>query len=406
MKILDREGFMKRFLALFLLLALMLASILPAAAEEELSLGARGESVFEMQKRLRELRYLGKGQLTKSFNETTEQALKEFQQHNGLVVTGILDETSRAILFSATAVPKPYPTMPPLATPAPLPEPDWPERDTEGFLAGGQAEYYYENDDAGRWIYLGSDLQIYITRRTDSTIPLIWFETEILTRGGETFRTALTNPERPGKKYQYPYVISRNERFVLGFTDDFFADRMAEKQTVGVVIRGGRIISEKTLRESGSQLPNLDMLAQFPDGRLAVYRCNEITAQELIDLGAVNVFSFGPILIRDGKIDERVYTAYRSTEPRQALGMIAPNHYFLLSVQGRIKKSKGTQLQRVAEIMQAHGVSQALNLDGGNTMALIFRGRMLNKLATYKKKTFVRTVTSLIGIGYTDNQSN
>ncbi len=36
-------------------------------------------------------------------------------------------------------------------------------------------------------------------------------------------------------------------------------------------------------------------------------------------------------------------------------------------------------------------------------MALVFRGRMLNKLATYKNKNFVRTVTSLIGIGETDN---
>ena len=61
-------------------------------------------------------------------------------------------------------------------------------------------------------------------------------------------------------------------------------------------------------------------------------------------------------------------------------------------------------LQRVAEMMREKGVTQALNLDGGNTMALIFRGRMLNKLATYKRKNFVRTVTSLIGIGTTENQ--
>ena len=84
--------------------------------------------------------------------------------------------------------------------------------------------------------------------------------------------------------------------------------------------------------------------------------------------------------------------------------MIEPNHYMILSVQGRNKDSKGTMLQRVAEMMKEHGVKHALNLDGGNTMALIFRGRMLNKLATFKKKSFVRTVTSLIGIGYTENQ--
>ena len=92
------------------------------------------------------------------------------------------------------------------------------------------------------------------------------------------------------------------------------------------------------------------------------------------------------------------------TEPRQALGMIEPGHYLLLSVQGRTKESKGTMLQRVAEMMREKGVTQALNLDGGNTMALIFRGRMLNKLATYKRKNFVRTVTSLIGIGKTEKQ--
>ena len=56
-------------------------------------------------------------------------------------------------------------------------------------------------------------------------------------------------------------------------------------------------------------------------------------------------------------------------------------------------------------MMKERGVTQALNLDGGNTMALIFRGRMLNKLATYKRRNFVRTVTSLIGIGYTEQQA-
>ena len=86
--------------------------------------------------------------------------------------------------------------------------------------------------------------------------------------------------------------------------------------------------------------------------------------------------------------------------------MIEPGHYLLLSVQGRMKESKGTVLQRVAELMKEKGVTQALNLDGGNTMALVFRGRMLNKLAVYKKKKFVRTVTSVIAIGHTESQAD
>jgi len=38
-------------------------------------------------------------------------------------------------------------------------------------------------------------------------------------------------------------------------------------------------------------------------------------------------------------------------------------------------------------------------------MALVFRGRMLNKLAVYKDRKFVRTVTSVIALGTTDNQA-
>jgi exopolysaccharide biosynthesis protein len=172
---------------------------------------------------------------------------------------------------------------------------------------------------------------------------------------------------------------------------------------VGIIIREGQLISSKTNKKTGHHLPNLDMMAQYPDGTLQVYQCNEITAEELLARGARNVFSFGPILIRDGEINDLVYTYYKSIEPRHALGMIEPGHYLLISVQGRKEKdSRGTMLQRVAELMKDKGVTQALNLDGGNTMALMFRGRMLNKEALYQNRKFVRSVTSLIGIGSTE----
>ena len=37
-----------------------------------------------------------------------------------------------------------------------------------------------------------------------------------------------------------------------------------------------------------------------------------------------------------------------------------------------------------------------------HTLALIFNGRMLNKLATWQNREFVRTVSSLIGVGIKD----
>ena len=296
---------------------------------------------------------------------------------------------------------KPHATRPPLTTAEPVAEPETPPRDAEGFLAE-EGEFIHEDETGGLWMYLSPTLQVVIRKYQDQSIPLIWFETDIRTRGEERFRTVMTNPKKPGTGYRYPYSIARDEGFVLGFSDDFYAERMKKKQTVGIIIREGQIVSAKTNKKRSHQLPNLDMMVQYPDGRLEVCECWEHTAEELLEDGAINVFSFGPILIRDGEINEQVYKYYRDPEPRHALGMIEPGHYLLLSFQGRRKDSKGTMLQRLAEMMKERGVQQALNLDGGNTMALMFRGKMLNKEAIFQNRKFVRSVTSLIGIGKTD----
>ena len=389
---------MKKTLLLLLAAVLLLQACALAESFETLTVGSKGPRVLEVKERLRDLRYINDRQLTKKYTEKTAAAVRLFQAANGLPETGDADEATQAALFAESAVKKPYATLAPLATPGPTPAVDWPETDAEGFLAG-EGTYCYENDEEGLWIYVSRNLRIVITRRKDASVPLEWFETDSRTRGGESFYSVMTDPERPGKKYRYPYDIARDAGCVLAFSDDFFATRMDSKETVGIIIRDGRIIRSDTHRTSGHHLPNLDMMLQYPDGRLEVCHCTEHTAEELQAAGAVNVFSFGPILIRDGEINELVYQYYKSIEPRHALGMIEPGHYLLLSVQGRTRDSKGTSLQRVAELMKARGVTQALNLDGGNTMALVFRGRMLNKLATYQKRNFVRTVTSVIAIG-------
>ncbi len=303
--------------------------------------------------------------------------------------------------FCGTAETKPHATRPPLVTAEPAAEPETPPRDAEGFLAE-EGEFIHEDEAGGLWMYLSATLQVVIRKYEDKSVPMIWFETEIRTRGEERFRTVMTNPNKPGTGYRYPYSIARDEGFVLGFSDDFYAERMKKKQTVGIIIREGRIVSAKTNKTRNHKLPNLDMMIQYPDGRLEVCECWEHTAEELLEDGAVNVFSFGPILVRDGEINEQVYTYYRDKEPRHALGMFEPGHYLLLSFQGRRKDSKGTMLQRLAEMMKDRGVQQALNLDGGNTMALMFCGKMLNKEAIFQNRKFVRSVTSLIGIGKTN----
>ena len=274
-----------------------------------------------------------------------------------------------------------------------------PSRDEAGYLLG-KGEYVLEDAENGIWTYLTDTLQIVVEKHADESVPLEWFETHIRMRGDERFLSVETNPTRPGTRFLYPFDIAANNHYVLGFTDDFYGHRINRKQVVGIVVRNGSIISAKTHPKQYHYLPNLDLLAQFSDGSLKAYGCRELTAQELVDQGAVNVFCFGPMLIQGGEINPLVLEKWFETKsPRQALGMIEPGHYFLLTVMGRIKNSRGVGLIQMATMMHERGVVEALNLDGGNTMALVFRGKMLNRLASWKNKKFVRTVTSLIGVG-------
>ena len=91
------------------------------------------------------------------------------------------------------------------------------------------------------------------------------------------------------------------------------------------------------------------------------------------------------------------HIVFRTTTPPStttALGMIEPYHYQLLVVQGRVDASKGTYLTWLADKMLEKGVTEALNLDGGGTVSLMFMGEIINK-----PNKNLRSITSLIGFG-------
>lgn len=82
------------------------ASSLPEGAPTgELKIGDEGDEVWALQNRLQELGYLFV-QPTGLFAEGTEQSVKDFQLLNGMVVTGVADEATLALLFSDEAVPR------------------------------------------------------------------------------------------------------------------------------------------------------------------------------------------------------------------------------------------------------------------------------------------------------------
>lgn len=90
--------------------------------ERKLSRGSKGESVKKVQTRLTELGFFD-GPISGNYMNQTLAAVKAFQEHNGMSVSGITDEATWNMLFnsedvldtSATARPTPVPTPVPYA---------------------------------------------------------------------------------------------------------------------------------------------------------------------------------------------------------------------------------------------------------------------------------------------------
>lgn len=67
--------------------------------------GDEGPDVVVIQQRLEELGYYTYDKITNYFGTITETAVKEFQERNGLVVSGIVGEPTRNAMFSSSAIP-------------------------------------------------------------------------------------------------------------------------------------------------------------------------------------------------------------------------------------------------------------------------------------------------------------
>ena len=269
----------------------------------------------------------------------------------------------------------------------------------EAFLVGEAAEVVSRPEE-GRWMYLSPELNIVIQRCTDDT-PRVWYETHVQASQALPMRTVVTPGSNPGRRLVNPLSFARENHLVLALTDDFFGFRLRYDHTPGILIREGQVLSTRTYSSRRADLwPNLDTLAVYADGSVKANESDAHTAQEYLDMGARQVFAFGPVLVSDGQINPKVlqsdYYAYH--EPRMAMGMIEPYHYLILTVEGRTEKSVGAKLDWLAQKMLELGCVEALNLDGGGTAALMFMGEVINR-----SERNMRSVGSLIGFGCSED---
>lgn len=153
-------------------------------------------------------------------------------------------------------------------------------------------------------------------------------------------------------------------------------------QEAGYVLRNGVLYRDTPV--SGKE-----DLVIFADGSFQIIREDEVSAQTLLESGAEQILSFGPALVKDGKISvsqgQEVSRA-KSSNPRTAIGIVGENHYVFVVSDGRTSDSQGLSLSELAGFMQSLGVTTAYNLDGGGSSTLYFNGQVVNQPTTNGKK--------------------
>ena len=166
----------------------------------------------------------------------------------------------------------------------------------------------------------------------------------------------------------------------------------------GYVIRNG-VVYRDTVRENS----NNGDLAIYKDGSFKVIYEDQISAEQLVNDGVVNLLAFGPALVENGEIVVNTNTEVgqaMASNPRTAIGVIDENHYIIVVSDGRTSESEGLSLYQLAEVMKSYGVKTAYNLDGGGSSTLYFNGQVINKPTTGGNKISERAVSDIVYIGY------
>ena len=168
-------------------------------------------------------------------------------------------------------------------------------------------------------------------------------------------------------------VMAKTVNAVVAVNGDFYSDFSG-----GYIVRQGEVLRKKV--SDNYDLLLIDENADFhliPAGKSIQKAAITEFANEH---EMINAFFFGPALVIDGAV-QTIPTSYgwnpTGTEPRAAIGQIAPLTYAVVSVDGRINDSQGVTMQTLANFMQQIGCQQAYNLDGGNSSALVFHNQLL-----------------------------
>lgn len=237
--------------------------------------------------------------------------------------------------------------------------------------------------------YKSNNISITITtlRRYETQV----YVADIVLKDISYLQTAVANGTFGRNIKDTTSAMAEENDAILAINGDYygFHDR-------GYVLRNGYLY-----RETKHRSRDYDDLAIYEDGRFEIFYESQYKAEEIADAGAVQIFSFGPGLVKNNKVivgkNSEVTYALQSN-PRTAIGEIEPLHYVMVVSDGRTEESEGLTLYELAQVMEELGCKTAYNLDGGGSSTMWFMGRVVN-CPTDGKKNGERRISDIVYIG-------
>lgn len=216
---------------------------------------------------------------------------------------------------------------------------------------------------------------------------------EIKIKSPEYLKTAFANNSFGTNITQKTSEIAESSNAIFAVNGDYYG---ANRN--GFVIKNGVLYRDTVRRDS-----QYDDMIIYSDGSMSIVNENDISAQTLLQKGAVQTFCFGPALIENGSItvDENDEVGKAMADnPRTVIGCVDKLHYIIMVSDGRTSESKGLSLYQAAQIMKEYGCKTAYNLDGGGSSTMYFNGRIINNPTTNGRRISERAVSDIVYIGY------
>ena len=239
--------------------------------------------------------------------------------------------------------------------------------------------------------YSDDNISVTLTEKTVSKTQV--YIADVTVSSSKYLKTAFAQNTYGNNVTAKTSETAANNNAILAVNGDYYG-----ANTTGYVIRNG-VVYRDTVREDSS---NGD-LAIYKDGSFKIIYEDQVSADELVKDGVVNLLAFGPSLVENGEIAVDTNSEVgqsMSSNPRTAIGIIDENHYIIIVSDGRTSESEGLSLYQLAEIMKSYGVKTAYNLDGGGSSTLYFNGQVINKPTTNGNTISERSVSDIVYIGY------